>query len=202
MEEVDLKIGCVVLAAGQSRRFGRNKLLEPLAQKPVLLHVLDMLPRESLDRLVAVVGSPEAAQLCCDAGMSIRFNKVGPLSHTIRLGIQAMEGMDGCLFVMGDQPLCTTVSIRRILAAFGSVSNDVLRLSNCSGPGSPVLFPQRLFGALATLAGEQSGMKAVKKGIDRVHLVQADYEFELWDADTPEDRAKLESCLEFMPFAD
>ena len=103
---------------------------------------------------------------------------------------------------MGDQPLCTTVSIRRILAAFGSVSNDVLRLSNCSGPGSPVLFPQRLFGALATLAGEQSGMKAVKKGIDRVHLVQADYEFELWDADTPEDIAKLESCLEFMPFAD
>ena len=45
-------------------------------------------------------------------------------------------------------------------------------------------------------------MKAVKKGIDRVHLVQADYEFELWDADTPEDIAKLESCLEFMPFAD
>lgn len=40
------RLGCVVMANGEARRFGRQKLLEPLHGKAVVLHALDALVRE------------------------------------------------------------------------------------------------------------------------------------------------------------
>ena len=37
------RLGCVVMANGEARRFGRQKLLEPLHGKAVVLHALDAL---------------------------------------------------------------------------------------------------------------------------------------------------------------
>ena len=38
-----MKIRCVYLAAGNSRRFGKNKLFHMVGQKPMYLHLLDRL---------------------------------------------------------------------------------------------------------------------------------------------------------------
>ena len=54
-----MKLGCVVLAAGRGVRFGGNKLIRPLAGRPVLARVLDSLPREQLSSIAAVASSQE-----------------------------------------------------------------------------------------------------------------------------------------------
>ena len=53
------KIGCVVMAAGGARRFGRNKLLSPLDGVTLAQRAIDAVPLEKLHSAVVVTGYPE-----------------------------------------------------------------------------------------------------------------------------------------------
>lgn len=189
------KLGCIILAAGRSLRFGSNKLLTPLAGKPMLAYVLEMLPRERFARITAVVSSPETEAMCRDDGVDTIFYEGGPQSESIRRGIAAMDGMDGCLFVMGDQPLCRRESVERMLDEFLVEPRSVYRLAYKDQQASPVLFPGETFRALSQLTGERGGMSVAKTHPGGIRLVEAEEEAELWDADTPQVLASLETYL-------
>ena len=63
-----MKLSLVVLAAGASRRFGEtNKLLQPLAGKPLLCHTLELTASLPVTQRVAVC-SAETAPLAEVAG--------------------------------------------------------------------------------------------------------------------------------------
>lgn len=187
-----MNVGCVVMAAGKSTRFGKNKLLAPLAGKPLLAHTLHALPRERLARIVAVTSDDAVSSLCEMCGIrSVQYSG-GPQSETVRRGIEEMEGLDGCLFVQGDQPLCSACSMERLLDAFDQNPEAVHRLSFDSVPGSPVIFPGHLFSALRTLSGECGGMTAARRTGAAIHLVPAYAAFELLDADTENALAQIE----------
>ena len=181
-----MKLGCVVLAAGKSRRFGGNKLLAQLGDRPVLAHVLDSLPRERFARLSAVVSDGQVEQVCAGRGIACLRCPGGPQSESVRRGVRAMAGMDGCLFVLGDQPLCTRASLERLTDAFLARPQAVVRLAWNGRAGSPVMFPGRYFSALERLTGDRGGMAALRGLEPELLLVQAGAEEELWDADTPE----------------
>lgn len=190
-----MKLGCVVLAAGQGVRFGGNKLICPLAGRPVLARVLDNLPREQLSSIAVVASSPGVEQLCREADIPCLRYGGGAQSDSIRLGLGAMEGTDGCMFVMGDQPLCSRRSMERLLEAFRHQPEAVVRLSFQGRPCSPVLFPSRYYPNLAALTGEQGGIAAVR-GLNPTFLfVEAEEEAELWDTDTPEELTRIEHYL-------
>lgn len=190
-----MKLGCVVLAAGRGVRFGGNKLIYPLAGRPVLSRVLDSLPREQLSSIVVVASSPEVEQLCRKADIPCLCYEGGPQSDSIRLGIGAMAGTDGCMFVMGDQPLCSRRSMERLLEAFRAQPETVVRLSFQRRPCSPVLFPSRYYSNLASLTGEQGGIAAVRHLNPTFRFVEAEEEAELWDTDTPEELNRIEHYL-------
>lgn len=179
-----MKLGCVVLAAGQGRRFGDNKLLQRLGDRPVLGHVFSALPRERFAKVVVVASSQGVEELCSQQNLTCLRYPGGPQSESIRRGIEAMEGMDGCLFAMGDQPLCTRQSMEKLVDVFLNCPEAVVRLAWGETPCSPVLFPKRYFPNLRALTGEQGGMSALR-GLDvEIRLVQAADEAELWDVDT------------------
>lgn len=188
-----MNLGCIVLAAGQGRRFGANKLLHPLAGKPVLAHVLDHLPRENFRNMAAVVSSEGARRLCEERKIPCLFYKGGPQSESIRLGLSAMEDMDGCMFVMGDQPLCSKTSMQRIVDAFLLHPDAVIRLAWHGTPCSPVLFPRKYFPHLMKLEGERGGMSAIRSMNPEIVLVEAAREEELLDVDTQRDLIRLEN---------
>ena len=190
-----MKLGCVVLAAGQGRRFGDNKLLQTLGDRPVLEHVLLALPRERFARIVVVASSQGVEELCLRQGLSCLRYSGGPQSESIRLGIGTMDEMDGCLFVMGDQPLCTRKSIEKLTDVFLAHPEAVVRLAWGETPCSPVLFPKKYFQNLRALTGEQGGMSALRGLGAEIHLVQAAEEAELWDVDT---RAQLEQIQAYL----
>lgn len=191
-----MKLGCVVLAAGRSRRFGENKLLQPLGGRPVLAHVLSALPRERFAKIVAVASDQEVEKLCGEMGLPCLRYSGGPQSESIRRGLAAMEDLDGCLFVMGDQPLCARASMERILDAFSARPEAVVRLAWGDVPCSPVLFSKKYFPNLLDLTGEQGGMSALRGLEPEVVLVRAEDEAELWDVDTRQALEELERYLE------
>ncbi len=49
-------IAGVVLAAGMSKRMGRNKLLLPLGGRPLLAHALAAMGESEVDEVVCVLG--------------------------------------------------------------------------------------------------------------------------------------------------
>lgn len=192
-----MRIACIVLAAGKSTRFGANKLLAPLVDRPLLVHTLEAIPLPCFSQVVAVVSDPEVETLCRCHGVKTVAYQGGPQSQSIRLGLEAIQDADGCLFILGDQPLCSSDSIRRLVSAFQAQPKAVHRLAYQGQPSSPTLFPSRLFPALKKLTGEHGGMAAV--GDTPVCYVEAGGPHELWDADTPEKLSRIQQYLQAHP---
>lgn len=185
-----MRLGCVLMASGHSRRFGDDKLLFPLNGKPMAAHVMDALP-EGLFVLSAVVTrSPEIAVLARQRRLTAVMNPdlTDDPAVTIRLGLGAMPtGLDGCLFAVCDQPGLRTRSIERMVAVFAADPQAVVILCYAGRRGNPVLFPSALFGELSALPPHMTGRQVLERHPERLFFVEAGDESELQDIDTPED---------------
>lgn len=181
LEEVlnKYRVGCVVLAAGKGVRFGGQKLLAPLGGEPLLARTLDSVPLGLFARIVAVVSDERVGALCAAQGVETVFYPGGPQSESVRRGVAVMEGLDGCLFLPGDQPLCR--SFGALVGAFER--SRPVRLAHDGSPGSPVLFPAQWFPQLAALTGDRGGSSLLRG--TPVRLVEGSAR-ELLDADIPE----------------
>ena len=187
-------LGCVVMASGAATRFGANKLLAPLGGRPVLAHTLAALPRDVFAPLV-VTRWDEVEALCKTLGTACRRHQSPLQSDTIRQGLAQSEGWDGCLFLAGDQPLVAPGSLRRLADAFARSPDVPARLGWQGRGGNPVLFPRRMFGALQTLQGDTGGGSLLRYGGEEALCVEAAAPWELWDADTPQELARLADLL-------
>ncbi len=180
-----LLIGGAVLASGEAARFGANKLLQDFEGRALVARAFDCLP-ESLTRRVVVTRWPEVAELGRAAGLTAVKHELPDVSDSIRLAAEAMEGLDGALFLVGDQPLLTIESVERLLAAFCERPNEAFRLSWQGVPGNPVVFPASVFPFLRSLAPGETGRAALRRAGVVVRLVEAGNEWETLDCDTPE----------------
>ena len=52
------KLGCVLMAAGNARRFGENKLSAPLDGRSLILRALEAVPSEKFETVVVVTQYP------------------------------------------------------------------------------------------------------------------------------------------------
>ena len=52
--EKQLKLGCVIMAAGNARRYGQNKLAAQLRGRSLILRALEAVPAKELEAAVVV----------------------------------------------------------------------------------------------------------------------------------------------------
>lgn len=184
-----MNIGCIVLASGESVRFGSNKLLADFKGKPLLSHLLDALPA-SLNAVV-VTRSEGVQRLAQERGYRCLWHRLPEVRDTIRLGLMDLGHTDGCLFCVGDQPLLTRGTIEKVLADFAAHPNSIVRAAFAGREGNPAAFPRALYGELSTLAEGEAGVTVIRRHADIVRTVEAAFAEELADADTPEALAYL-----------
>jgi len=192
------RLGCVVMASGEARRFGAQKLLEPLAGRSILARTLDAIPRDVYDVVVAA-RSVRVAEACRDLGVDVRMHDGALQSDTVREGLACMGDRGGCLFVPGDQPLVSVASLRAMGEEFSRYPGSVVRLAWHGVPRSPTLFPRDLFPALRAMAGDVGGSQLLHDRPElasRTRLVEAASERELLDIDTADDLRLIERELE------
>ena len=93
----ELHIGCLVMAAGSSRRFGRDKLSAEVGGKTLLRRALEAVPAEEFHRVTVVTqhGGALASEFGFDAVCNDRPEE--GLSRTVRLGTEAMADCDAIL---------------------------------------------------------------------------------------------------------
>lgn len=180
------KIGCVVMASGLSERYGKDKLLEKLGDREIILHAAGCLIEAGLAPLV-VTRSTAVRALLDGAGIRCALHDGERKSDTMHVGILNLEpDVEGYLFMPGDQPLTRPASIRKLLERFGSSPSRAVRLSFGDTAGSPVLFPSSFRGDLLAYSGERGGVEVLRAKDAPCDVVQAAYDWELWDVDTPE----------------
>ena len=180
------KVGCIIMASGLSERYGKNKLLEKLDGREVILYAAGAL-REAGFRPLAVTRSEEVKALMDREVIACILHDGPKKSDTIHTGIRGTApDAAGYLFVPGDQPLIRPSSLRRMAEHFLSFPERAVRLGYRDIPGSPVLFPAACRGDLLAYDGEQGGKEVIRRKRIPCDLVQAEAAWELWDVDTPE----------------
>jgi len=114
----DEKIFGVVLAGGESGRFGKNKALFTLSGKPMAAWALEALSPH-FPRCVTVANDPAVAEALQIPGRQDRIPGLGPLGGlATALEWAREEGMDGVFFLACDLPLVGPALVERILVAW------------------------------------------------------------------------------------
>jgi len=138
-------ICAIVLAAGQSRRMGVQKLLLPFGSKTVITHIVAQLTASSVDKVNVVVGcqGERVSRELSNRPVSIVNNsnyKSGMLS-SVRCGLHAMaQQCRAVLVVLGDQPSVTTTLIDQMLKAFAVTEKQILMPLYDGKRGHPIIF--------------------------------------------------------------
>lgn len=188
-------IGCVVMASGRSTRYGRNKLLEDLGGKPVILRTVEGLLAAGLAPLV-VTRSDAVSALMAGAGVACARHDGPRKCDTMRVGIESLPpDAAGFLFMPADQPLVLPESLKRLAQQFLAAPTRAVRLGFDDTPGSPVLFPAACRDALLAYDGDRGGSDVLKGRRIPCDIVQAEFPWELWDVDTPEGMARVRSAF-------
>lgn len=190
--EKNLKVGCVVMAAGNARRFGANKLNAKLDGQPLFLHTLRAISTNQLDAVAVVTQYPEilqAAEAFHYTALRNEHPELG-VSHTIALGLSALTDCNGILFQVSDQPLLRQESVAALVSLWRKHPDSIAALSHGGLRGNPCLFPARLFPELLALTGDRGGSAVIRNHPDDLLLIEVPAE-ELSDVDTPEAMEQL-----------
>ena len=189
-------LGCVVMAAGNARRFGENKLAAGVGGRSLILRALEAVPGEEFETVAVVTQYPEVLDLAGRFRFSAIRNEHPDfgLSHTIRLGLEALGRCDAACFLVSDQPLLKRESVRALAELWRSQPENIAALAHGGVRGNPCIFPARFFPELLELREDHGGNTVIRRHEEDLVLLEA-AEVELTDVDTPEALQKLKIKL-------
>jgi molybdenum cofactor cytidylyltransferase len=187
----------ILLAAGDSKRFGTNKLLHEINGKEMYRNILDAilaLPEEMIGKIILVTQYEEILnniQKSPVIGVKNDRSDLG-ISHSIKLGISALENMgladNPCLFTVCDQPYVKTETLKQFMHSYCLSQKTIGAFAKEEQIGNPVIFSRAYFDELKRLTEDTGGKKILLAHRDAVYLHQVE-EIELQDYDKKTDLA-------------
>ena len=187
-----LKLGCVVMAAGNARRFGDNKLAARLRGRSLIRRTLEAVPPELFAAVAVVTQYEEILELAGEFGFTPVRN-VHPdhgISHTIALGLVALGDCDAACFLVSDQPLLRRESVAALARFWRERPDKLAALAHGGVRGNPCVFPARFFPELLELREDHGGNTVIRRHEEALVLLEVPEE-ELTDVDTPQALARL-----------
>jgi len=188
------QIGGVILAAGEARRFGAQKLLAPLGGRPLLQHVIDAANTSCLEDIALVVGAnAEDLVVRLDVGRARVVRNPDPsrgLASSLQVGLRGLDPrLHAALVLLGDVPGVTTALIDELVSR-GRETRASAIVSVWRGRRSPpVVLHKSLWASAFALQGDV-GMREVLADQDVVEFSVTDPLGSLDDIDTEEDHAR------------
>lgn len=186
----------VILAAGEARRFGAQKLLAPLRGRPLVQHVIDAATTAPLAAVVLVVGADADAIVAGvrTAGARVVRNPehASGQASSLQVGLRALEDhVDAAVVMLGDVPGITGPLLDALVAKQRESGASAV-MSRWGGRRMPpALLHRDLWSAAFTLQGD-AGMRDVLAGRGDVAEVEVTSSLgALDDVDTREDHARL-----------
>ena len=138
----------MVLAAGESKRMGKSKLLLPYGEKTIIETVIGSVIQSKLDDvLVVLVAHREKIEKKIkDFSIKIVVNpnfKNGMLS-SIQCGVRALpEDVEASLVILGDQPEISSIVINKIIEVYKRSKKGIVIPIYKKRRGHPVLMDMK-----------------------------------------------------------
>ena len=190
-------ISAIILAAGESKRMGQQKLLMSWGKVSVIQHVVSMFAEAGVDEIVVVTGSHRGeveanlSQLKKDYPVRSLFNEdfaTGDMLSSIQCGLRALtpKPEDAALIALGDQPQVREGSVRRVCEMFKETGSPLVVPSYNMRRGHPWLVERWLWGEILALRNPQTPRDFLNARADQIKYVEVDDDGVLADLDTPE----------------
>lgn len=134
----------MILAAGESRRMGRQKLLLPFKGKTIIETVIKKVIRSKAEKILVVIGSEKEKmeKKISDYPVKIAYNpdfRSGMLS-SLQRGFKALpKNAEAVLIVLGDQPALSSAVINKIIDAYKKTKKGIVLPVYRGERGHPVL---------------------------------------------------------------
>jgi len=194
------RVAAIVLAAGQSSRMGSNKLLAELSGEPMIRRTVAAM-RQAADMTIVVTGRDADGIATALGGLPVTLvhneRYAEGLSTSLRAGIEALPpDTDAAVIALGDMPLVTAESVRRLIAAYSPAEHRSICVPVHKGErGNPVLWGRQHFAALRDMSGDRGARVLFEALGEEIVEVAMPDDAVLRDADTPEALARLRAAL-------
>jgi len=193
------RIAAIVLAAGQSKRMGANKLLADLGGAPMIRRSVEAARAAGVESVIVVTGHEAGKIAAAVEGPGIEIvhnpNYAHGLATSLKRGLAALPGdADAVLVCLGDMPRVTPKAMGRLIAAFNPEERRTICVPVHRGQrGNPVLWGAKHFAAMAALDGDRGAKALMEQFADELVEVEMADDGVLIDADTPEALVRLRS---------
>jgi molybdenum cofactor cytidylyltransferase len=190
-----LTIGALILAAGQSRRYGSDKRLHPIKNEPMLLATVRQY-QDVFDDLIVVLRASDAAaaelleSLKGDKPVRVVHAQDAALGmgHSLAAGTYAAEqaGWQYAVVALADMPHIAPRTLHLLKDQLLTSHPTILQPRYKTTPGHPVAFHADLFPDLINLQGDEGARSVIQNHArERVFMDVAD-EGVLLDIDRPQ----------------
>lgn len=171
----------IILAAGESKRFGAPKQLLQLGGRCLIEWVLQAALESNLDRVVLVLGC-EHERIRSGLRAWTAHPKyellVNPdhrdgMSTSLKAGVARIQnGFPSAMFLLGDQPLVDAALIDLLLTRFTETEAPICVPTHRGTRGNPTLFASALYPAILNLAGDRGARDLIAAHPDQVLAVE------------------------------
>lgn len=189
------KTAGIILAAGQSTRYGEPKQLLDWKGKPFVRHIAETALQAGLWPVIVVTGFYSAEIESCLSNLPIQLvhnpEYEQGQSASIKAGIASLPKQIGsAIFLLADQPQIPVAVIRALMETHAKSLSPILApLVLEERRANPVLFDQVTFPDLQTLTGDVGGRAIFSN--HRVEFLPWHDDILLLDVDKPEDYQRL-----------
>lgn len=188
----------ILLAAGSGRRYGGDKLMQPLANGLPLACRAARALAGVCDRTVAVVAAESAPALetaLRELGFEVvvATDAARGMGHTLACGIDAARDAGGWLVALADMPAIRVDTMRHVVQAIRAGAS-IAAPYHVGRRGHPVGFAREWRDALCALDGDSGARALLAANASRITRLDIDDPGVLLDIDTPADLAAFVSA--------
>lgn len=189
-------ISAIIVAAGESKRMGRPKMLLPWGEITVIQQVMLTFRNAGVQDILVVTGGArqEVEKLVEESGSRGVFNPEyanGEMLSSIQCGLMNLwPQTQAALIGLGDQPQVQERNVRLICEAFEKQKSRLVVPSYQMRRGHPWLLERSLWNEMLQMKRSRSPREFLHQHADEIQYVNVDDASILVDLDTPEDYQK------------
>jgi len=189
------KVSGVILAAGKASRMGRDKLSLPFRGMPLLQHVVNAARESTLNDITVVLPRNSELETTVDfTGCNVvtSIHRDMGQAQSLQTGLRSvMDLADGCMVLLGDQPLITPASIDMLVGAFSQQPECWVAPVQEDMRGNPITIPSAWFPRVFELEGDTGARPLLAERGVALRLVRVNEIGPFIDVDTAQQYERL-----------
>ena len=188
----DNDIGAIILAAGNSTRFGdENKLLAKFGEKTVIESTINNIAKLFKKHEITIV-LRNKSQLpnflkFLPYKLTIVLKENFGISDSIKQGLNNFITKDGVMICLGDMPGISVSTYSKIRNSLSEQDDKIIVPLYKGTNGNPIGIPRKFYGKLKTLSGDVGFKQLFSQLKKNISFIEIDDRYILKDIDTKKD---------------